>query len=173
MHLCINCNGQTVTRSGDEFTCETCGYRWDVAHEQANAAYLASQGRKPAQPADDQPPVASPDDGLLEQLGIEPVQEPAPDRVETRDVESDATEGYHLFARVEGQPGADAVEIDLDVVLPFIDDHKTIPDLEALAAAHGVDLSGAGRKAEKIEALLQSGALTVVYAPNGTILDVE
>lgn len=48
--LCINCNAPRVRRSGDTFTCATCGYTWDVAHEQANAAYLASQGRRPAAP---------------------------------------------------------------------------------------------------------------------------
>ncbi len=48
-HLCINCNSSRVERSGDDFTCRQCGYTWDVAHEQANAAYLAAQGRAPAQ----------------------------------------------------------------------------------------------------------------------------
>ena len=47
-HLCINCNAPNVQRIGDAFTCGKCGYRWDVAHEQANAAFLASQGRQPA-----------------------------------------------------------------------------------------------------------------------------
>ena len=37
-------------REGDAFICKKCGYRWDVAHEQANAAFLASQGRQPAEP---------------------------------------------------------------------------------------------------------------------------
>lgn len=49
MH-CINCNGTDVTRTGDDFHCKSCGYDWDVAHEQANAAYLRSQGRVPAKP---------------------------------------------------------------------------------------------------------------------------
>ncbi len=48
-HLCINCNAPAVHRAGDRFTCKKCGYRWDVAHERANAAYLASQGRQPAE----------------------------------------------------------------------------------------------------------------------------
>ena len=48
-HLCINCNAPAVHRAGDRFVCKKCGYRWDVAHEQANAAYLASQGRQPAE----------------------------------------------------------------------------------------------------------------------------
>jgi len=47
--LCINCNAPDVRRTGDRFVCRKCGYRWDVAHEQANAAYLASQGRQPAE----------------------------------------------------------------------------------------------------------------------------
>ncbi len=49
MVLCINCNSSKVARDKDTFTCAQCGYTWDVAHEQANAAYLASQGRVPAQ----------------------------------------------------------------------------------------------------------------------------
>ena len=51
--LCINCNSSEVAREGDSFTCARCGYTWDVAHEQANAAYLASQGRTPAQAMDE------------------------------------------------------------------------------------------------------------------------
>ncbi len=50
MVLCINCNSSKVARDKDTFTCAQCGYTWDVAHEQANAAYLASQGRVPATP---------------------------------------------------------------------------------------------------------------------------
>jgi len=49
-HVCINCNAPNVQRIEDAFTCAKCGYRWDVAHEQANAAFLASQGRQPAEP---------------------------------------------------------------------------------------------------------------------------
>ena len=48
-HRCINCNADEVARTEDTFICKKCGYRWDVAHEQANAAYLASQGRAPAE----------------------------------------------------------------------------------------------------------------------------
>ena len=59
-HLCINCNAPKVRRKDDAFTCEQCGYTWDVAHEQANAAYLASQGRVPAAPTVE--PIAEPDD---------------------------------------------------------------------------------------------------------------
>jgi len=55
-HLCINCNAPAVHRAGDRFTCKKCGYRWDVAHERANAAYLASQGRQPAE-STAEPPV--------------------------------------------------------------------------------------------------------------------
>jgi hypothetical protein len=51
--LCINCNSSEVARDGDSFTCARCGYQWDVAHEQANAAYLASQGREPAKSMDE------------------------------------------------------------------------------------------------------------------------
>ena len=51
-HLCINCNAPDVRRIDDTFTCRKCGYRWDVAHEQANATYLLSQGRPPAEPSE-------------------------------------------------------------------------------------------------------------------------
>jgi len=54
-HLCINCNAPNVQRAGDRFTCKKCGYRWDVAHEQANAAFLASQGRQPAEATAESP----------------------------------------------------------------------------------------------------------------------
>ncbi|HML23547.1 MAG TPA: hypothetical protein PKD09_17960 [Aggregatilinea sp.] len=50
MFRCINCNRPDARREGDTFICPRCGYRWDVAHEQANAAYLAVQGREPALP---------------------------------------------------------------------------------------------------------------------------
>lgn len=47
---CINCGSPTARRDGDTLSCPACGYTWDVQHEQANAAYLAAQGRKPAAP---------------------------------------------------------------------------------------------------------------------------
>lgn len=47
-HLCINCNSPEVARTGDDFACGKCGFKWDVAHEQASAAYLRMKGRTPA-----------------------------------------------------------------------------------------------------------------------------
>lgn len=46
--ICINCGSNQVSRDGDNFACAQCGYGWDVAHEQASAAYLRAQGREPA-----------------------------------------------------------------------------------------------------------------------------
>lgn len=58
MITCINCGYDRVVRDGDSFACPACKYEWDVAHEQANAAYIASQGRKVAKPA---PPPVEPE----------------------------------------------------------------------------------------------------------------
>lgn len=67
-HVCINCNAPNVQRIGDAFTCGKCGYRWDVAHEQANAAFLASQGRQPAVSAVESEPAQFEGQDVLESL---------------------------------------------------------------------------------------------------------
>lgn len=53
MRRCINCGMSTLSRTKDTFHCLSCGYVWDVAHEHANAAYLRTQGQRPAAPADE------------------------------------------------------------------------------------------------------------------------
>lgn len=47
-HICINCNSKDVQRREDSFTCQRCGFMWNVAMEQAAAIYLRGQGREPA-----------------------------------------------------------------------------------------------------------------------------
>lgn len=125
IHHCINCNAPDVARAGDTFTCAKCGFTWDVAHEQANAAYLHSQGRAPAEPTG-QP-------------------EPA------------------LTARSEGKADSSG-----DAVLRYLE-ALTSTALDDLAAAHHIDLTGARVKADKVTRLAESGALTVVRAPDGTL----
>lgn len=46
---CMNCGADRVIRVEDEFTCSVCEFHWTVEDEQANAVYLRSQGREPAQ----------------------------------------------------------------------------------------------------------------------------
>jgi uncharacterized Zn finger protein (UPF0148 family) len=78
MHQCINCNSKEVARDGDTFTCARCGYTWDVAHEQANAAYLASQGREPAKTLEEVQAASA----LDAALGLDqPVEPSAQDRL--------------------------------------------------------------------------------------------
>ncbi len=47
---CMNCGADRVMRVGDDFDCSVCKFHWTVEDEQANAVYLRSQGREPAQP---------------------------------------------------------------------------------------------------------------------------
>jgi hypothetical protein len=47
--ICMNCGSDRVERAGDNFTCKACRFDWTVADEQANAIYIRSQGREPAQ----------------------------------------------------------------------------------------------------------------------------
>lgn len=162
MPFCINCGHGDVTRTGDDFTCAVCGYRWDVAHEQANAAYLRARGHTPAEPGGVSPDAGSAEDALFAELGLEHVPGPASHEA-----------GHHLNARLEdGTALDDDWIIDLDTALDAIEG-KTVPDLEVLAERHGVDLSGARVKADIIARLLESGRLTVVYAPDGAMVDVE
>lgn len=65
---CLSCGSGAVVRTGDSFKCAACGYEWTVADEQANARYLmASQGRKPAQPAS-----ATLEEGLVQAVNGKP-----------------------------------------------------------------------------------------------------
>lgn len=134
-HLCINCNAPDVRRIDDTFTCRKCGYRWDVAHEQANATYLLSQGRPPAEsrvPA------------------VEAKSEP-----ET----GGAAEGIVTLTRtlVEPDPG-EAVEPDapdgaeVDTLLDWLNAH-TKAELVNLAAEYGIELAGDLRKADMVNTL--------------------
>lgn len=177
MYLCINCNAQGVEREGDEFKCPKCGYTWDVAHEQTNAAYLASQGRKPAEPLGEQPDVAlTPEGSLLAELGINLNEAPTSEDPAGEPLE-DETEGDHFNVRFEGDPdetevSEDELEIDADEVLIKLE-ATTVALLRAMAEEHDVDLTGANVKADIIDRLLASGKLTVVYAPDGSLMDVE
>lgn len=47
-YICINCNSKDVQRREDSFTCQRCGFMWNVALERAAVVYLRGQGREPA-----------------------------------------------------------------------------------------------------------------------------
>jgi len=129
MHICINCNKRAAVRTGDNFRCEVCGYQWDVAHEQANAAYLKAQGRRPAESV------------LSAQSG----------QPQTLD------QALGLGAGVSYEtPETAAAESDDDLVNAVLWE-MTVSDLEALAELHKVDLGGARRKEDKIRLLRDSG----------------
>ncbi len=146
MHHCINCGRRAATRQGDTFTCERCHFEWDVAFEQANAAYLRTQGRTPAQPwAEEQAAAAAvpPDVAALQDLATpvkfdgalevgEPLGEPLPEFDST--VEREADPAYEAL---------------------------TVDELKTLAAERGIDLTGHTRKAEIIAALQKADALAV------------
>ena len=127
MSLCINCNSNQVARAGDTFTCSKCGYVWDVAHERANAQYLASQGREPAQPMAD---IEAASD-LDAALSMEPIQ----------------------VQRREPQVPAGDERARIEAIL----ETKTVAELEESAAQAGIDLTEARLKADKIAALIESG----------------
>lgn len=127
---CINCNSRNVTRDGDSFTCARCGYQWDVAHEQANRAYLRTQGREPAKTLAElaESEAAS---ALEAALGLEPIQPP------------DGGEGQ------QEPPAQDQL---IAALVKY-----NVPELEDLAAINGIDLADARLKDEKVAALVLSG----------------
>ncbi len=201
MYLCINCNAPNVERDGDDFKCPKCGYTWNVAHEQANAAYLASQGRKPAEPMAGQPDAPeTPEDALMKELGLtdsadtdgegsEPAgvtpdvaDEPVADSADGESDESTppdepVDDSYHINVRIEGDPEGET-EIDSEVMVDVDDvlirlEATTVPLLREMAEEHEVDLAGANLKSDVIDRLLESGKLTAVFAPDGSLIDVE
>src|SRR5690606_5113883 len=98
-----------VQRIGDAFTCGKCGYRWDVAHEQANAAFLASQGRQPAVSA----------------------VEPEPAQFEGQDDRPDVLESLNAMTKTE----LEAFAAERGIELP---DHKRKADMvDTIVAALG------------------------------------
>jgi len=127
--LCINCNAPDVRRTGDRFVCRKCGYRWDVAHEQANAAYLASQGRQPAEVSAPAIEAASPPAVTISRTATGP----EPSEV----VETGAPAG-------DDEAGQD--------LLDWLNAH-TKAELVALAEEYGVELAPDLRKADMINTL--------------------
>jgi hypothetical protein len=175
-HLCINCNSEKVSRTGDEFICGRCGYHWDVAHEQANAVYLASQGRVPAQSRSAQDTVETPEQSLLAKLGI------APDLDEKWDVgrpdeaiplpempvDLYADDSVELAVEEIEEPADDVITLELREPAPpsyetlkAALEKKTVPELEALADEAGIDLSDAKLKADKVERLAESDLIGI------------
>jgi hypothetical protein len=174
-HLCINCNSGKVSRTGDEFTCGRCGYYWDVAHEQANAVYLASQGRVPAQSRSAQDTVETPEQSLLAKLGI------APDLDEKRGVGPEeaiplpempvdlyADDSVELAVEEIEAPADDVITLELHEPAPDPYDavrsaleKKTVAELEEIAALAEIDLSDAKLKAEKVDRLAESDLIGI------------
>lgn len=153
MHTCINCNRRTAVRSGDTFSCSRCGYEWDVAHEQANAAYLLGQGRKPAR-VQDGAQVLDAALGLTDKVKSGTVSDLAGVPNETGGIAGAALE-------VINAPEDGEIAIDIDAIT--ILDTLTVRELEELADTHGVDLSDARLKEDKILALLAAEVLTFIY----------
>jgi len=131
-HLCINCNAPDVRRNGDTFTCGKCGYQWDVAHEQANAAFLASQGRQPAEPGEP----------AVEKAGL-PAGESA------RSVEAPVKVELETPA---GSPGDEQTAGGGKDYLEWLA-AMTKAELVALAAEHGIELSDELRKADIVNTI--------------------
>lgn len=176
-YVCINCNAPRVRRDGDVFTCEKCAYEWDVAHEQQNAVYVSSQRRAPVSGAEDSPDASAPQT-LMQQLGIEPVKEPAP--VEPVSASEDAVltdpryeDDDDALDDVRELPVETQSVVESDALTAWLDSHYTISDLETLAEDHGVDLSGTSRKADIVQRVIDADVLTVIYTTDGAILDVE
>ena len=167
-HLCINCNAPTVQRTGDTFRCEKCKYTWDVAHEQANARYLETQGRQPAQSLGETTQTLDAALGLGQPLTGESTQsldvtlgldQPSG---ETRLLEEPATPGvFEPLPEFDPAGDRDSAPViqpaEERVYLEVVLESWTVDELEAIASEAGVDLSGARRKADKIAALVESG----------------
>lgn len=174
--LCINCNSPRVTRDGDDFTCKQCGYTWDVAHEQANAAYLMAQGRTPAKSVAEP---SEPNDldtalGLVPPIGTDKLYEVpgdieyAEEKVLSGPVTATDDDGTINVILREPHPltadEADTVERVLN--------SKTVPEIEVIAEEAGIDLVDARLKADKVVALIKSGR--VFLADDGvTVIVVD
>lgn len=155
MHTCINCNRKAAERAGDTFTCERCGYTWDVAHEQANAAYLLAQGRRPA------PPLAEAVDDAQASLDAElGFWGPAP--VEDGESVTNVTVPGAAFVEVINAPEDGETVIELDALEQALAD-LLVRDLDALADLHNVEVNSTARKDDKIAALMAAEVLTLVY----------
>ena len=162
MYLCINCNAQGVKRDGDAFKCPKCKYEWDVAHEQANAAYLESQGRKPAKPLGEHAVEVSPEDDWRARLGITPGtpagtgdQDVASVEVNDDD-ESDPVEAIPVELREPAPLDAQAYQMLVAAL-----EKKTVPALEEIADDAQIDLSDARLKDDKIARLADSGRISL------------
>jgi len=151
--------------------CKRCGYRWDVSHEQANAAYLRSQGRQPATPrAIEALPLGEQGESvdLLRHLGI--IDEP---EIETIDDDSDPGFALSVVMNDDDDGWTDELVLHTESVYDWIMEHKTLADLRKFANTYNVNLSGATRKDDILDALLLADVLTIVYNADGTILDAR
>ena len=148
MHHCINCGRPAATRQGDKFTCARCGYVWDVALEQASAAYLRAQGREPARPA------------------VEDAAEQADDPVLSSLEELATPVKFDTLSNLETPVGSPLPDFD-PVVERAIEpgetletgttyEDLTVDELKTLATERGVDLTGHTRKAEIVAALREA-----------------
>jgi hypothetical protein len=156
MYHCINCGRRAATRQNDTFTCGRCGFEWDVAFEQANAAYLRAQGREPATAAGAVPLAAATADSTTQMLAdlatpvrFEDLENPILEGVSPEVILSDDLPAGTLVG--EGESLADraaAIEPAYDAL--------TVEDLRALAEERGVDLAGRTRKADIIAALREA-----------------
>lgn len=183
-HLCINCNSPRVERRGEEFTCAKCGFTWNVAHEQANAAYLASQGRTPAQSMAEIAALEA-DSGLDAALGLTgPTQPPdtgiraldeVPGKAVDQPARADALAGPVSTTDEDGMTRVILREphpltpVEYDQAERVLTS-KTVAEIEDIADRAGIDLADAKLKVDKIAALLESGR--VVLADDGATVIV-
>lgn len=144
--ICINCGSNQVKRTGDDFTCGKCGYQWDVAHEQASAAYLATQGRTPAIS------VLDVDGGTIGVAGG--VIVPGVHYLVGKD-------GPELF--IPGSPATIIPAADqggADNEAGVLDtsawEGMTVQELKDFVTEHGIELGTASKKAEIITVILDS-----------------
>lgn len=166
---CINCGRLgTVTRAGDEFACAKCGHAWTVEDEQANAAYIAMQGRKPATPIADAPPAEAgePVDEIEEILA--PVTEPMPNdppeiEIALEDLDPDDGDATAIDATRDAGP---LTEDEYAALVEALDG-KTVPELDAIADDARVELRHDDVKRAKLEKIAQSGR---VYVSDGAII---
>ncbi len=150
--ICINCGSSSVVRDGDDFTCDACHYQWDVAHEQANAAYLASQGRKPAEPM----PKTWILGGEVE-LGNTTTLTTQKSEVLWADGGLVDNKQPYLVGETgtETLIPSDKPEMVFTGVMDFVTfEAMKVEDLKALAAMQGIDLKGAVKKTDIIQRFL-------------------
>lgn len=163
---CVNCGRKDATRTDDTFKCGTCGFEWDVAHEQKNAGYIRSALRRPPATPMGDIEIPSLQERMLQVMTPDELRQLA--AAEEIDL-GDAAKKAELIAVIlqarepdeapDGESGVTHMTPTSDLLLGINSDTNlealTIDELRALAAAEDIDLGSATKKAEIVAVITE------------------